>query len=141
MLQAPPGNHSISWGGEQMNRIRIAVDGLVLEGELNDSATAQQIWAALPLEASGSTWGDEIYLEIPVVAEQAPDARADVAVGELAYWPVGRAFCIFYGPTPASTGPAPRAYSPVNVVGQIKGDATALRSVRPRPHVRLARAD
>ena len=54
--------------------------------------------------------------------ELEPDARADVAVGNLAYWPAGPAFCIFFGPTPVSTGDQPRAYSPVNVFGRVSGD-------------------
>jgi hypothetical protein len=100
-----------------------------------------QVWHALPIEARASTWGDEIYFEIPVVARQAPDARADVAVGELGYWPVGHAFCIFFGPTPASDGPTPRAYSPVNVLGRVIGDATAFRRVRDGAAVRIARVE
>jgi len=42
---------------------------------------------------------------------------------------VGSAFCIFFGPTPASTGEKPRAASPVNVVGRVLGDATGFRQV------------
>ncbi len=75
--------------------------------------------------------------EIPVAAEAEEDARADVALGELAYWPIGSAFCIFFGPTPASTGDAPRAYSPVNVFGRIKGDPAVLRSVPDGAPVRV----
>jgi len=100
-----------------------------MEAELNDSSTARMIWGALPITGRANTWGDEIYFEIPVRVEQAPDARADVEVGELGYWPVGRAFCIFFGPTPASTGDQPRAASPVNVVGHVLGDAAAFRQV------------
>ena len=70
-----------------------------------------------------------------------PDARADVAVGELGYWPVGSAFCIFFGPTPASTGKEPRAYSPVNILGRVLGDATGCRGVRSGAAVRLARVE
>jgi hypothetical protein len=112
-----------------------------MEAELNDSRTAQQIGEALPIEGRANTWGDEIYFEIPVVADQAPDARAQVEVGELGYWPVGHAFCIFFGPTPVSTDGRPRAYSPVNVLGSISGDATQFRTVRDGATVRLSRAD
>ena len=73
-------------------------------------------------------------------AQQEPDARADVRVGELAYWPVGSAFCIFFGPTPVSTGPQPRAYSPVNVVGRVLGDATEFKQVSSGETVTLAKA-
>ncbi len=113
-----------------MKTIIISVEGISLSAELNEGATAQKIWEALPIEGSANTWGDEIYFDIPVVSEQEPDARADVAVGELGYWPVGHAFCIFFGPTPASTGDQPRAASPVNILGHVIDDATVLRSVR-----------
>ena len=122
-----------------MQRIRITAGSVTLPAELNDSPTAGQVWDTLPIDGRASTWGDEIYFEIAVVAKQASDARADVAVGELGYWPVGHAFCIFFGPTPVSDGPAPRAYSPVNVLGRVIGDATAFRGVRDGAPVRISR--
>ena len=45
------------------------------------------------------------------------------------YWCVGTAFCVFFGPTPASKGPGPRAYGNVNPFGQILEDVTVLRAV------------
>ncbi len=124
-----------------MPRIQITAGSVSLPAELNDSPTARLVWEALPIEAHANRWGDEIYFEIPVVARQSADARADVAVGELGYWPVGHAFCIFFGPTPASSGPAPRAYSPVNILGRVIGDATAFRSVADGAAVRLTRGE
>lgn len=122
-----------------MNKITISAGDVSMPAELNDSPTAQQIWEALPIEGRANTWGDEIYFEIPVVAGQEPDARADVEVGELGYWPAGHAFCIFFGPTPASTGERPRAASPVNILGHVLGDATQFRAVRAGTRVRIAR--
>ena len=110
-------------------RITITAASVTMEAELNDSPTARMIWGELPITGRASTWGDEIYFEIPVRAEQVPDARADVGVGELGYWPVGRAFCIFFGPTPVSPGDQPRAASPVNIVGRVLGNAAAFRQV------------
>jgi hypothetical protein len=124
-----------------VSKIAIRAGSVRAEAELNESGTAQQVWEALPIDGRANTWGDEIYFEIPVTAEQAPDARAEVEVGELGYWPVGRAFCIFFGPTPASRGNEPRAYSPVNVLGRISGDATVFRSVRSGAAVRIERAE
>lgn len=121
--------------------ITIHAGPVTLKAELNDSPTALQIWEALPITGQANTWGDEIYFGIPVHAEEAQDARADVAAGELGYWPVGKAFCIFFGPTPVSTGDAPRAASPVNVVGCVIGDATRFRQVRPGTTVTLERDD
>ena len=123
-----------------MNKIVITSGSISLEAELNDKATAKQVWEALPITGSANTWGDEIYFEIPVSAGQEADARADVEVGELAYWPMGNAFCIFFGPTPVSTGTQPRAYSPVNILGRVLGDATQFRAVRNGDTVRIKRA-
>jgi hypothetical protein len=123
-----------------MKRITISAGDVVMEAELNEGPTAVKVWDALPIEGRASTWGDEIYFEIPVSAGQEAEARADVAVGELGYWPVGSAFCIFFGPTPVSTGVEPRAYSPVNILGRVIGDATRFRGLRSGAAVRLARA-
>jgi hypothetical protein len=124
-----------------MRRITITAGDVTLPAELNESETAQRIWDILPVEGRANTWGEEIYFEIPLQVGEAPDARAEVAVGELGYWPVGHAFCIFFGPTPVSEGNEPRAYSPVNVVGQVLGDATVLSSVPDGAPVRVARAE
>jgi hypothetical protein len=124
-----------------MATIIISAGTVSLQAELNDSPTAREIWEALPIEGAARIWGDEIYFEIPVTAKQAPDARAEVDVGELGYWPVGRAFCIFFGPTPASTDEQPRAYSPVNILGRVLGDATVFRAVKDGESVRLERAN
>jgi hypothetical protein len=120
--------------------ITITAGSVTLGAELNDGPTAKKIWDALPITGQATAWGDEIYFEIPVQAQQESDARADVQVGELAYWPVGSAFCIFFGPTPASTGSQPRAYSPVNVVGRVLGDATEFKKVSSGETVTLAKA-
>ena len=120
--------------------VTIIAGSVTREAELNDSPTAQLIWEALPITGRASIWGDEIYFDIPVRADQAPDARADVEVGELGYWPVGSAFCIFFGPTPVSSGEQPRAASPVNVVGRVLGDATAFRKVGTGATVTLSKA-
>jgi len=124
-----------------MTRIRLEVDGRTLRAELNDTETAQAVLAAMPLEARVNVWGDEIYSGIPVALDESETAQAEVAVGALGYWPPGNAFCIFYGPTPVSTGVAPRAYSPVNVFGQIDGDATVLRGVRNGALIRVERVE
>ena len=124
-----------------MNKIKITAGAVSVEAELNDGPTARQVWNALPIEGRANLWGDEIYFEIPVHSGQEPDARAEVAVGELGYWPLGHAFCIFWGPTPASTGAAPRAYSPVNILGRVLGDATVFDRVRTGERVRIEKAD
>jgi uncharacterized protein len=120
--------------------IRIISESVSLEATLNDSPTAVAIWEALPLTGRVSTWGAEIYFRIPVQAQTEPDARAEVSIGDLAYWPPGSAFCLFFGPTPASNDGQPVAASPVNVVGQMTGDLDRLHHVRDGVSIRLERA-
>ena len=107
--------------------IRIVLEDGELPASLDDSPTAVSIKDALPLEGAANRWGDEIYFTIPVQVEEAADARQDMEVGELGYWPVGAAFCVFFGPTPVSDGSTPRAYSNVNPFGQVDADESAIR--------------
>lgn len=123
-----------------MRRVRIKVDDLELAAEFNDSEVATAIWDALPLKVKGSLWGDEIYFRIPVEISN-PDKKAVVQEGDLGYWEPGSAFCIFYGPTPASHGNEIRPASPVNVVGRIIGGVTALKTIRRSPAVLIERQD
>ena len=122
-----------------MNKIAIEFNNLSLEARLNESPTAQQIYNQLPVKSRTSIWGDEIYFEIPLDLPQEPDARQEVEIGELGYWPVGRAFCIFFGPTPVSIDERPRAYSPVNVIGKVLGDLTHLSSIKDGEPVEISR--
>jgi hypothetical protein len=123
-----------------MGDIVIEAGSVHIKATLFDTPTAAAIEAALPIEASANLWGDEIYFSIPVKLEQAAGARAEVELGQLGYWPAGDAFCIFFGPTPASHDREPRAASPVNVFGQIQGDLEALRQVRSGANLRIRAA-
>ena len=120
-------------------KISITAGSISLDAELNDGDTAGAIWDALPISTPGSTWGDEIYFRISVNAEGI-NLNDVVELGDLAFWPPGNAFCIFYGPTPASRGDEIRAASGVEVVGRVLGDATQLRQVSSNPSVTIARA-
>lgn len=122
-----------------MREIHIHAGTVKVTAELNETRTAEAIWEALPLSASVNTWGDEIYFSIPVELEQ-QDARAIVAMGDLGYWPPGHAFCIFFGPTPASTGQEIRPASPVNVFGRVIGDAKILKQVRDGETITIEQA-
>jgi len=112
-----------------MPRIRVTAGEVSMEADLNDSPTAKQVLEALPLTGRANRWGDEIYFSIPVQADAGPDSRDEVQVGEIAYWPPGTAFCIFWGATPASSGDEPRAASPVNPLGKLDGDAARFAEV------------
>lgn len=112
-----------------MHKIVIKAEdaGITMTAALNDSETSKKLLKALPIDGHAQVWGDEIYFEIPVkMAED--DAHAEVPSGTIAYWPPGHSFCIFFGQEP---------YSPVNVLGQIEGDAKAFARVRSGDKMRI----
>ncbi|MHC4599185.1 MAG: cyclophilin-like fold protein [Planctomycetota bacterium] len=103
-----------------MNRVRISAGEVTVFATIVETRTAKAILAALPLESSAQLWGDEVYFDIPV-AETEEDPQAEVPSGGVAYWPPGKALCLFFGQTP---------YSPVNIVGEIEGDPNVLAAVK-----------
>lgn len=109
--------------------IRITAGLVEMDAVLNDTDTAQAVWNALPITAAANTWGDEIYFGIPVNADL-EQGQEVVDLGDLGYWPPGRAFCIFFGPTPASRGDEIRPASAVTVIGRVSGNATLFKQVR-----------
>ncbi len=66
-------------------------------------------------------YGEEVYFQIPVKAPS-ESPRSSVEVGTIAYWPMGGAVCVFYGPT--------KPYSPVNKLGRITEKLELFREVR-----------
>ena len=123
--------------GESM-RIKISVGTVTVDAELNDTPTAKAIAAVLPIRTSFSTWGDEIYFAIPVSAAlDADHAQEIVTVGDLGYWPPGKALCIFFGLTPVSEPGKIMPASAVNMVGRVLGDATQFKQVMQAQEVVL----
>lgn len=108
--------------------IRITAGPVQLDAVLNDTQTARAIGDVLPITAAANTWGDEIYFGIPVNADL-EQGQEVVDLGDLGYWPPGRAFCIFFGPTQASRGDEIRPASAVTVIGRVSGDAALFKEV------------
>jgi len=111
-----------------VKRIRIEAGSIEALAELNDTGTAQAIWEALPIKGQASLWGDEIYFSIPV-SMGLEKGQEVVNAGDLGYWPQGKAFCIFFGPTPVSQGNEIRPASAVTVFGRVTSDTTVLKEV------------
>jgi hypothetical protein len=136
----PPGPAPSASDGKVSRKIEIDAGGVVLQGRLNDSATARALAKAMPFEAEANLWGEEIYFSVPV-SQPGENPRDIVERGDLGYWPPGTAFCIFFGPTPSSRGDEIRPASPVNVVGRVEGDANLFRSVPDGAPVRVRLLD
>ncbi len=104
-------------------KVTLVLDGVELVGELVNSQAAQALAARLPLEISMSRWGEEYYGSVGDPLEGiSGDTQEVMAVGDMAYWEPGNAFCLFFGPTPISSSEEPVAAGPVHLVGSISGD-------------------
>ena len=123
------------------HRIRIQLEEQAFTAELNTSDSAALLLERLPFEAELSRWGDEYYGGTGLDIGEAPDARTEMAIGELAFWPQGGALCIFFGPTPASEGSEPRAIGPVNPIGRLLEDPAPLKKLGGSVRVQITRAD
>ncbi|MEI6125692.1 MAG: cyclophilin-like fold protein [Pseudomonadota bacterium] len=121
-------------------KIKISSGGITVGGALSHSPTADAIWSCLPITAEANTWGDEIYFTIPVQAGLEDTALEVVEKGDIAYWPTGAAFCIFFGPTPVSRKDEIRPASAVNVFGKIHGDTSALKKIRSGSRIVVEKA-
>jgi len=110
-------------------QITIIAGEVSATAQLSDSGMADLIWEACPIKSVVRTWGDEIYFDIDVDTE-GEDLQPTVGMGDLAYWPPGPAFCIFFGPTPMSAGDEIRPASPVSIFGKVDGDPVVFKVVR-----------
>lgn len=122
-----------------MPALTLAFGKHTLAVELNDGKAAAQLASALPLTVDMARWGDgEYYGTLPVAIASGEKRRDVFEVGEVALWPEGNAFCIFFGPTPASHGNEPRMASPGIPLGKVVSGASAFAALGPNLRVKLA---
>ena len=112
--------------GQQIN---ISSGDLVIQATLNDIHIAAKLKKILPITTIANTWGDEIYFTIPL-EEILENPQEMVEEGDLGYWPLRHAFCIFFGVTPASCGAEIRAASAVTVIGKVLGDVRRFKEIQ-----------
>lgn len=127
--------------GDERRRIRMTVGSVRLDVELKNNKTADAIYAALPIEASLNTWGEEFYFKIPGVMDHRETATVQVKVGDVAFWGAGGVLAIFFGRTPMSLGPEPVPADRVNIVGCVVGDAARLRQVMDAKTIRVEKVE
>jgi len=90
--------------------------------ELNDEKspkTVESLLANLPFTLELNVWGDEIYTSSSPINVSEENAESPVSLNDVAYWPTGKAICLFYGPTPIGKKNEITPASPVNVIGKI----------------------
>ena len=81
--------------------------------------TCKSIIDSLPFSVNAHVWGEEIYTDESPIFQSEENAKAIVDLNDVAYWPSGKAVCLFFGPTPIGKKDEIKPYSPVNVVGKI----------------------
>lgn len=92
--------------------------------------TVDIIMKKLPVEGRAALWKQEVYFEIPVIMGE-EKAKPTVKKGDVAYWPMGRALCVFYGET--------QPYSPVSVVGRILNNLELFSKAKSGAVIRVVR--
>lgn len=96
--------------------------------KLDDSRspnTVKAILENLPIEVNINKWGKELYTDKTSITAHEENAKSEVNLLDVAYWPEGNALCLFYGPTPISKSDKIEPYSPVNIVGHIVNDQSS----------------
>ena len=92
--------------------------------------TVKKFVASLPFTVGLNLWGQEIYTQESPIQEKEENAKTLVELNDVAYWPTGKAICLFFGPTPIGKKGEIKPYSPVNVIGKIKRpDKSVLRKI------------
>lgn len=114
-------------------RIRISCRDFAVEATFLENQrprTCEGIWNALPLEAELEIWKEEVYFDIPVrIPPESPTPRT--RAGDVAYWPEGPGFCIFFGRS--------QPISPVNTFARIEKGIELFRRVRTGDRIRVER--
>jgi len=90
--------------------------------ELDDKTspkTVKSLLDSLPFSVGINLWGEEIYTDETPITMTEENAKPVVELNDVAYWPTGKAICLFYGPTPIGKKGEIKPYSPVNVIGKI----------------------
>lgn len=126
-----------------MKNFRLHVGSVELRGKFDDSPLAEKVWALLPYETDGESWGMEVYFPVRLKAGNAAPV-VTVRVGDVAYWPDGPDLCIFFGPTPKSIDSQPVALSPVTVIGSFECNPADFARIEHRRRgipVRIERDD
>lgn len=114
-----------------MRTLKMTLGRVVIHAELLDTATADAVFAALPLESRVATWGDEVYFQVPLTIEAEAGARDVIEAGEIAFRPAGGAVIIGFGATPVSHGDEIRLAAPANVFATTADDVHQLKGIEP----------
>ncbi len=120
---------------------KIVINNYEIIAELNKTLTANKIWNSLPISSMIHTWGHEIYFNTNISVEIEEKAKQIIKIGEIAYWPTGKAIAIGFGRTPISVGNEIRLASKCNVWATTDFALTKLISVSEGEKVFVEQCD
>jgi len=106
--------------------------------ELDDSQspkTVKAILENLPIEVNINKWGQELYTDRTPIAAQEENAKSEISLLDVAFWPEGNALCLFYGSTPISKDSKIVPASPVNIVGRTTSQQNIIDKVKDTTRV------
>jgi len=108
------------------------LENIILElNDENSPKTAKNFVEKLPFTTGINLWGEEIYTNETPIDVSEENAKPLVELNDVAYWPTGKAICLFFGPTPIGNKNEIKPYSPVNVIGKIiDPDKTILSKIK-----------
>jgi len=92
--------------------------------------TVDALLRLLPLHGRVAIWRDQVYLQVPLKMGM-EKAVSKVEEGDIAYWPMGNALCIFRS--------AMQPHGPVNLVGKILSGLEAFRKVQSGTLIKVER--
>jgi len=93
---------------------------IILElDDTNSPKTVNDFIEKLPFTVDLNVWGDEIYTSESPITQPEENAKSLVQLNDVAYWPTGKAICLFYGFTPIGKPDEITPASPVNILGKI----------------------
>jgi len=99
--------------------------------DLSSPKTVQKFLECLPFTVGINLWGEEIYTDETPIKVEEENSKPLVDLLDVAYWPTGKAICLFFGPTPIGEKGEIKPYSPVNVIGKIKNsDKSILKKIK-----------
>lgn len=105
--------HSVQVKIPNLSNIQLELD------DVNSPKTVSDFIEKLPFTVDLNVWGDEIYTSESPITQPEENAQSLVELNDVAYWPAGKAICLFYGHTPIGNPGEITPASPVNILGKI----------------------
>jgi len=119
--------------GSMARHVVVRGDEAEITVELDEGAVASELWDRLPMESKARLRGEQLHFPVLMpTATEAPD-RYDIESGDVAYWPVDDALCLYFGETHVRTDKE----SPVAWVGRIVAGLEDCKLVRQNETLKI----